>query len=87
MLKRKAETKLDFWFNNRKQALLISGARQIGKTFIIEKFIEQKFKNVISINFANQVELLDLFVDLYYEENVLHCLGTFFIKININHYL
>ena len=77
MLKRKAETKLDFWFNNRKQALLISGARQIGKTFIIEKFIEQKFKNVISINFANQVELLDLFVKVQKADQILINLSSF----------
>ena len=77
MLKRKAEIKLESWFNNRKQALLVSGARQIGKTYIIENFIAKRFKNVISINFANQVELLDLFVKVQKADQILINLSSF----------
>lgn len=64
MLKRKIETKLDFWYNNRKQALLVTGARQVGKTHSIEHFIKKKFQNVIEIDFSKRTDLLDIFARL-----------------------
>ena len=64
MLKRKIEEKLLFWFKNRKQALLITGARQIGKSYSINKFIKEKFDNVVEINFADRTELIDTFANL-----------------------
>ena len=64
MLKRKIETKLDFWYNNRKQALLVTGARQVGKTHSIEHFIKKRFQNVIEIDFSKRTDLLDIFARL-----------------------
>lgn len=64
MLKRKIEKVLDFWKNNRKQALLITGARQIGKTYSISRYIDSNFKNVIKINFATRTDLIDTFAQL-----------------------
>ena len=64
MLKRKIEEKLLFWLKNRKQALLITGARQIGKSYSINKFIYNEFDNVIEINF--QIEQILLILLLIY---------------------
>ena len=64
MLKRKIETKLDFWYNNRKQALLVTGARQVGKTHSIEHFIKKRFQSVIEIDFSKRTDLLDIFARL-----------------------
>ncbi len=36
MLKRKITDAIDDWFKNSKSALLINGARQIGKTTVIK---------------------------------------------------
>ena len=36
-----------FFMSNRKEALLITGARQVGKTFIIRKCAKRHFEYVI----------------------------------------
>ncbi len=41
--------------------LLIRGARQVGKTFIIQKFGESDFSNCITINFERNPEYKDVF--------------------------
>ena len=45
--------------------LLIRGARQIGKTFVIKSFGEQHFDNVVTINFEQQPEYQACFDTLY----------------------
>lgn len=64
MFRRKIDEYLKFWFNERKTALLVTGARQIGKTFSIEQFIKNNFENVVIINFAVRTDLIDLFAEL-----------------------
>ena len=39
---RKAKAKLIDWKNNSKNALLVTGARQVGKTFIMREFLEEE---------------------------------------------
>jgi len=52
MLKRKIMQELINWKNNKdKMCLLVKGARQVGKTFIIDKFAKENYKNYIYINF------------------------------------
>lgn len=52
MLKRKIETYLSEWkqSDNRKP-LVIKGVRQCGKTFIVKKFAEENYPNVVYMNF------------------------------------
>ena len=51
MLKRKMLEKLFFWKKNKsKSALLLSGARQVGKTFIVREFAKS-YKRLVEINF------------------------------------
>ena len=52
MLKRKIETYLSEWkrSDNRKP-LVIKGVRQCGKTFIVKKFAEENYSNVVYMNF------------------------------------
>lgn len=64
MLRRKIEKYLNSWKNDRSTALLIKGARQIGKTCSIEHFIKENFENVVEINFAAQSDLVPTFADL-----------------------
>lgn len=64
MLKRKIDQTLINWKNNRKTALLITGARQIGKTYSIKQFIKNNFKHYIEVNFANKPDLIDSFVKI-----------------------
>jgi predicted AAA+ superfamily ATPase len=52
MLQRKANEMLLSWKNNpRKMALLVKGARQVGKTFSIRQFAHDQYINHIYINF------------------------------------
>jgi predicted AAA+ superfamily ATPase len=52
MLRRKANEMLLSWKNNpRKMALLVNGARQVGKTFSIRHFAQEQYINHIYINF------------------------------------
>ncbi len=52
MLKRKIINKLTDWKNNKnKKALLIKGARQVGKTTVVRQFAKSNYKHFIEINF------------------------------------
>ena len=53
MLYRKIEEKIEnFYRNNSKKALMITGARQVGKTYIIRKYAK-KYKSFVEINFLD----------------------------------
>ncbi len=57
MLRRKAEAKLEEWFCNRGgRALLVTGARQVGKTYLIREFARSHWENVVEINFFENSE-------------------------------
>ena len=50
------------WRTSRdKLCLLVNGARQIGKTFIIEKFGREQYDSFIEINFALEPEMTTVF--------------------------
>lgn len=49
------------FFKNRKKALLISGARQVGKTFAIRLIGSEIFDKVVELNFIDKPELKTLF--------------------------
>ncbi len=62
MLKRKITKILMDWKNEEdKQCLLVRGARQVGKTFIIEQFCKENYENYIYINFELSPTLKDIF--------------------------
>ena len=62
MLKRKAETLLKEWKNKKdRKCLIVQGARQVGKTFLIEHFGEENYGEVLEINFKQLISAADLF--------------------------
>lgn len=61
MLNRKIYNYLRTFFNTEKKALLITGARQVGKTFAIRKVGSECFKQVVEINFLNDPRCKDAF--------------------------
>ena len=62
MLKRKAYDKLLEWKSqNKKKALCIIGARQIGKTTLIREFGRQHYENFIEVNFVTDEGAADIF--------------------------
>ncbi|MBM6881579.1 AAA family ATPase [Bacteroides caecigallinarum] len=60
MLKRKIDTYLTDYYATNCNALLITGARQIGKTYSIREF-GRTFKSFIEINFLENPDAVALF--------------------------
>ena len=72
MISRKIEKELEhFYTSNDKKALLITGARQVGKTFIIRNFGETHYENVIEINFLENKQAAGLFENSTGSEDLL----------------
>lgn len=68
VFKRKIYDEIYEWKENRsdKYALLIKGARRVGKSTIAEEFAKKEFKSYILIDFAHTSKaIIDLFDDTY----------------------
>ena len=79
MLKRKIYDKLLQWKNNSKgaTALLIDGARRVGKSYIAKQFASQEYKSYIVIDFGIAPnDILELFINDSYN------LDLFFAKLS-----
>ena len=66
MLKRKIYDELVFWKKNSngKSAMMIDGARRVGKSFIAEVFAKAEYRSYIMIDFGRAPkDVLDLFVN------------------------
>lgn len=62
MLKRKIYQTLLNWKNTKKnECLLVKGARQVGKSFIIREFGKNNYESVIEINFYQHPEYASIF--------------------------
>jgi len=61
VLFRKIKKQIENWIVNGKDALLITGARQVGKSFIIRETLKEKAVDFIEFNFIKQTKLLDIF--------------------------
>jgi len=81
-LKRKVYHELLYWKNkcNGTRALLVNGARRVGKSYICEMFGKNEYKSVIIVNFAN----LPPVISDTFEHDRTH-LDVFFTKLS-THY-
>ena len=62
MLKRKATAYIKNWMDTKdKKCLVVQGARQTGKTYIIERFAEENFEELLEINFKQMPSAMDIF--------------------------
>jgi hypothetical protein len=62
MLKRKMYDFLLEWKKSKKkECLLIKGARQVGKTFLVREFGKNEYESFIEINFQRQSNLKEIF--------------------------
>lgn len=88
MLKRKIIERLKEWKNNHsKSALLVKGARQVGKTYIIREFGKQFYANTVELNFEKDRGLRSIFdgsleVDHLIQQMSLFIPGSQFIPGN-----
>lgn len=62
MINRKIESELqNFLRDEKKKALLVTGARQVGKTYSIRAFGKQNFRSFVEINFIENAAAKELF--------------------------
>lgn len=72
MLKRKIETYLFDWKkSDNKKPLVIKGVRQCGKTYIVKKFAEDNYENVVYINFILEPGKKSAFAGNMYVDNII----------------
>lgn len=61
MIERSIEQQIRQFLLTDKRALLVTGPRQVGKTFSIRKVGKECFKNFVEINFIEQPQAVDIF--------------------------
>ena len=78
MIGRKIERKLQSFFKEEKHgALLVDGARQVGKTFIIEEFGRRNYDSVVKLDFVQSSRARDIFENVESEKDILTRLTAF----------
>ena len=54
MLERRIEQEIrDFLKSDRKEALMVTGARQVGKTYIIRECAKEIYKNIVAVSYTH----------------------------------
>ena len=71
MVKRKLDSFIAQHFSNNKSALLLTGARQTGKTYAIRKYAKDKNLNLIEINFHQDPNASSIFKNVQSAKDVL----------------
>lgn len=61
MIERKVYQKLLDWKNRKHNCLVVTGQRQIGKTFIIDAFARKEYDNYIRLDLSAEPELKNIF--------------------------
>ena len=84
MLKRKVMNQLENWvLTKNKKCLIVQGARQTGKTFTIERFAEEKYEELVEINFKKTPSAVDIFSGDLTVENMVMALRFRFLDKEI----
>lgn len=75
-MKRKIEERLLTWKDktSNRLPLIVNGARQVGKTYILRKFGTEQFKNVVYINLETNLAVASYFSDNIAPERLLRYL-------------
>ena len=77
-LYRKIDDQLLAWSKeSKRKPLLVRGARQVGKTFIIRKCAKKHFEYVIEINFIERPDAIKLFENAKSSEDILLRISAF----------
>lgn len=77
MINRKAYQFLREFFTNEKRSLLVTGARQVGKTFAIRTIGKEVFEHVVEINFIEQPQAVEMFIHPQDAEELLMRISAF----------
>ena len=62
MYRIKSKELIKWKLDKKRKPLIVQGARQVGKTWLIQEFGKTEFKKMVYINFEHETELQDLFL-------------------------
>ncbi len=71
---------LDWKQNNRRKPLVLQGARQVGKTWLINQFGRQEYNDYIYLNFEQNPELQSLFQGNLQPKNIIENISLYLGK-------
>lgn len=75
---RKAIERLAAWKDSKlRKPLILTGARQVGKTWLMKEFGKQYFEDVCYINFENSGSIADIFEGTIVPSRILELLGAY----------
>ena len=69
-MKRQYEKKIQDWINDSKKALLIYGARQVGKTYLIREMLKRNNISYFEVNFQEREDILNVMNNLSNSEDM-----------------
>ena len=76
-MKRDTEGKLIAWKNNpHRKPLIVMGARQVGKTYLLQQFGQKHYDHIAYINCDNNPRVANLFAEDYDMERILLAIGA-----------
>ena len=82
MLERDIIKQLTEWkISKRRKPLIVKGARQVGKTFVILEFAKKFYKNHVYLNFDENPELCQFFVGNIQPQRILRDLSIYFDQV------
>lgn len=77
MMKRYALEQLKDWKNSKiRKPLLVQGARQVGKTWLLKEFGKECYENTAYVNFYDTPEAHNVFEGSYNVANIISALGS-----------
>ena len=83
-MQRLFEKKLFDWKKSgMKKPLMVVGARQIGKTYTIEKFSKENFEQYLYFNLEKNMEVRNIFEESIDDEKVIRDIELYLGKNNI----
>jgi len=84
MYRSKIKELVDWKLSKTRKPLVIQGARQVGKTWLIKEFGKTEFKQTIYVNFEREIRLQDLFLQDLNPKRIIATLEAFFAtKIDV----
>lgn len=74
-MKRKVTEQLILWKNSSsRKSLILNGARQVGKTYILREFGRENYKNVVYINLESNETAASMFDGVIDPKRLIKCL-------------
>lgn len=74
---RKLDSYIARFYSESKGALLVTGARQTGKTYSLRKYAKQHYKHFVEINFVDRPDAVGLFAGAVGVKDLLLRLSAF----------